>query len=243
MLAISIVNLILSIFGITVSSIFILFWCGRYFCARFFERRMPGSRSLFFLGTVHNRGTAEHNSAGVSPLVIAYFPTITFHQDTSLPRQDAMCAVCLGEYKEEERLRMLPQCGHNFHANCIDAWLQRHATCPVCRISLQGYFVGRALAALQATQPPQPSASSQAVPSATDQVVAGANVRPLSEHTAALPPSRSTSLSRADPQCDNHVALGICSSPSCNIVGYCDSLQAETARQDEHGLMHTVERG
>lgn len=193
-------------------------------------RRMPGSRGLFFLGTTYNRGVAEHNSVGVSPLVIAYFPTVTFHQDTFLPRQDAMCAVCLGEYKEEELLRMLPQCGHNFHANCIDAWLQRHATCPVCRMSLQGYFVGSTLAALQPTPPPQPMASSQPVPSVTDQPVAGADLRPLSEHSH-----------------DNPSVLSICSSPSSSRPGPCDSFQAQTVRLDEHGIddgpAHSVERG
>lgn len=160
MLAISIINLILSIFGITVSSIFILFWCGRYFCARFFIRRTPGSRRFSFTGTANNRRVVEHNSSGVNPLVIAYFPTITFHQDMFLPRQDAMCAVCLGEYKEEELLRILPQCGHTFHVNCIDAWLHQHATCPVCRMSLQGYFVGRPMAPLQSTPLPTDTLSS-----------------------------------------------------------------------------------
>eukprot|EP00250_Pteridium_aquilinum_P010326 c19302_g1_i2 orf=522-815(-) len=81
-----------------------------------------------------------------------------------------MCAVCLGEYKEEELLRTLPQCGHNFHASCIDAWLQRHATCPVCRMSLQGYFVGRTF---QPT-PTQPTAP------ATDHVVSGLDSNTLS---------------------------------------------------------------
>ena len=49
MLAISVVNLILSIFGITVSSIFILFWCGRYFCSRVIFA--PRSRGFIFSAT------------------------------------------------------------------------------------------------------------------------------------------------------------------------------------------------
>lgn len=47
------------------------------------------------------------------------------------------CTVCLSEYHEEDTLRILPLCGHSFHATCIDIWLQQHSTCPVCRISLR----------------------------------------------------------------------------------------------------------
>lgn len=49
------------------------------------------------------------------------------------------CIVCLAEYHHEDVLRILPNCGHSFHANCIDIWLQQHSTCPVCRISLREY--------------------------------------------------------------------------------------------------------
>ncbi|KAJ6325600.1 hypothetical protein OIU76_012641 [Salix suchowensis] len=47
------------------------------------------------------------------------------------------CSVCLADYLGEDTLRILPYCGHSFHVTCIDIWLQRHSTCPVCRISLR----------------------------------------------------------------------------------------------------------
>lgn len=47
------------------------------------------------------------------------------------------CAVCLAEYHGEDTLRILPYCGHSFHATCIDIWLHQHSTCPVCRVSLR----------------------------------------------------------------------------------------------------------
>ncbi|KAG6553999.1 hypothetical protein Mapa_004916 [Marchantia paleacea] len=46
------------------------------------------------------------------------------------------CAVCLSEFEEDERLRLLPKCGHLFHPECIDMWFFSHATCPLCRCSL-----------------------------------------------------------------------------------------------------------
>lgn len=45
------------------------------------------------------------------------------------------CSICLGDYKDSDLLRMLPDCGHTFHVTCIDAWMKLHATCPMCRTS------------------------------------------------------------------------------------------------------------
>nr|CAB3488042.1 unnamed protein product [Digitaria exilis] len=43
------------------------------------------------------------------------------------------CAICLAEFEEGEAVRVLPPCGHGFHAACIDKWLRAHSTCPSCR--------------------------------------------------------------------------------------------------------------
>ncbi|KAL0379399.1 UNVERIFIED_CONTAM: putative RING-H2 finger protein ATL21C [Sesamum angustifolium] len=51
------------------------------------------------------------------------------------------CSICLEEYhiSKETLVRYLPQCGHYFHAECIDQWLHKSKTCPVCRISLSNF--------------------------------------------------------------------------------------------------------
>lgn len=48
-------------------------------------------------------------------------------------RSTLECAVCLENFKEGEKCRLLPNCNHCFHADCIDSWLAKTAACPVCR--------------------------------------------------------------------------------------------------------------
>ncbi|KAI5661013.1 hypothetical protein M9H77_20336 [Catharanthus roseus] len=43
------------------------------------------------------------------------------------------CAICLLEFKENDYVRTLPVCSHDFHVDCIDIWLRSHANCPLCR--------------------------------------------------------------------------------------------------------------
>lgn len=46
------------------------------------------------------------------------------------------CAVCLSEFSQDDKLRLLPICGHAFHINCIETWLLSNSTCPLCRGAL-----------------------------------------------------------------------------------------------------------
>ncbi|XP_047323606.1 RING-H2 finger protein ATL46-like [Impatiens glandulifera] len=51
-------------------------------------------------------------------------------------KEPSDCAVCLCEFSEKDKLRLLPTCSHAFHINCIDTWLLSNSTCPLCRGTL-----------------------------------------------------------------------------------------------------------
>lgn len=35
-----------------------------------------------------------------------------------------------------EKIQQLPACNHSFHVQCIDEWLAKNVTCPICRTSV-----------------------------------------------------------------------------------------------------------
>jgi E3 ubiquitin-protein ligase ATL41 len=76
----------------------------------------------------------------------------------------ADCAVCLSELADGDKVRELPNCGHVFHVECVDAWLRARTTCPLCRAEVElpdGYGKADAVSQSQpsssASQPPQPA--------------------------------------------------------------------------------------
>lgn len=46
------------------------------------------------------------------------------------------CSICLCVYEESDTVTSLP-CQHLFHPLCIQAWLSKSGTCPVCRFILE----------------------------------------------------------------------------------------------------------
>ncbi|MQM09629.1 hypothetical protein Taro_042504 [Colocasia esculenta] len=50
------------------------------------------------------------------------------------------CSVCLGEFRDGESLRLLPDCLHAFHVSCINTWLKSNSSCPLCRANIMYTF-------------------------------------------------------------------------------------------------------
>lgn len=69
---------------------------------------------------------------GLSKKQIQDLPEIFWNKEGK-PHDEEKCLICLSEYQESEKLRILP-CSHRLHKDCVDKWLNRNRTCPVCRV-------------------------------------------------------------------------------------------------------------
>jgi hypothetical protein len=46
------------------------------------------------------------------------------------------CFICMDNYNENQFKRILPNCKHYFHKKCIDKWIKKNSSCPICRDQL-----------------------------------------------------------------------------------------------------------
>ncbi|CAN6246023.1 unnamed protein product [Urochloa humidicola] len=87
-----------------------------------------------------SRSRRQRRPRGLDADVLEAFPTMKYAEAKALRVGKVggalECAVCLSEFEDEERLRLLPKCSHAFHPECIGEWLASHVTCPVCRCNL-----------------------------------------------------------------------------------------------------------
>ncbi|KAG8389510.1 hypothetical protein BUALT_Bualt02G0236900 [Buddleja alternifolia] len=72
---------------------------------------------------------------GLDLCVVNSLPTFIYNSKNH--ESPLECAVCLSEFEENETGRVLPECNHRFHVDCIDMWLQSHCDCPLCRAQVK----------------------------------------------------------------------------------------------------------
>ncbi|TKY70296.1 NEP1-interacting protein 1 [Spatholobus suberectus] len=75
---------------------------------------------------------------GLSGDLVEKIPKIKITTDNNVDASGdrVSCSVCLQDCQLGETVRSLPHCHHMFHLPCIDKWLFRHGSCPLCRRDL-----------------------------------------------------------------------------------------------------------
>lgn len=81
----------------------------------------------------------EGGTSNIKKINIKALPHTVYR--TGSPFRSIDCSICLAEFVEGEKVKVLPECSHSFHADCIDAWLVSNPSCPSCRHSLLYVFL------------------------------------------------------------------------------------------------------
>ncbi|GAB4827698.1 hypothetical protein Ancab_034584 [Ancistrocladus abbreviatus] len=73
---------------------------------------------------------------GLKRSALRQIPIVVYGMHNSRKMKGTDCIICLGEFEEGDKVRVLPMCCHGFHVRCIDIWLLSHSSCPTCRQSI-----------------------------------------------------------------------------------------------------------
>ncbi|CAN6327865.1 unnamed protein product [Urochloa humidicola] len=81
-----------------------------------------------------DRGAGASRGGGIKKRALRSIPVEVYGGGSGAGAQEEeVCAICLGEFADGEKVRVLPRCGHGFHVPCVDAWLLSRGSCPTCR--------------------------------------------------------------------------------------------------------------
>ena len=121
---------VIGILGLMFTLTFILLIYAK-FCQR---------NTLFPLGDPENEnqptlGRSRSRFSGIDKTAIESLPFFRFSSLRG-SKEGLECAVCLSKFEDVEILRLLPKCKHAFHIDCIDHWLEKHSSCPLCRLKV-----------------------------------------------------------------------------------------------------------
>ena len=70
-----------------------------------------------------------------SAQILARLPIVKVTPDDMERDGNDVCCICMEDHVVGARATKLP-CGHIYHGACVEAWLAKHCTCPVCRFEL-----------------------------------------------------------------------------------------------------------
>lgn len=96
------------------------------------QRQIPiGNLVMGIIDHLEDMIDNERNQ-GVNREILESYPEFSIDQS----KTSETCAICLGDYEIGDKCRKLG-CAHYYHSECIDRWLSRNTTCPVCKSQCQ----------------------------------------------------------------------------------------------------------
>jgi len=56
---------------------------------------------------------------------------------TTLVFKYKSCSICLCDFTQSEKVKVVPRCGHTFHEDCLENWLVKRFRCPNCNLDIR----------------------------------------------------------------------------------------------------------
>ncbi|XP_057513851.1 RING-H2 finger protein ATL66-like [Actinidia eriantha] len=79
------------------------------------------------------------DSTTINNLPIFLHRSLNTTSSDNIAKEISECSICLGLFEDEEIIKVLPECQHAYHSDCVDKWLSTRSSCPLCRASLQQF--------------------------------------------------------------------------------------------------------
>ncbi|KAI1710707.1 ring finger domain-containing protein [Ditylenchus destructor] len=105
----------------------------RFILSRDTNQPPPDAVVIFELPTLRIMLDDEEQDKGLSAEDIERLPI--FEVDESVVAKETQCPTCLDAFELNQKVVKL-DCEHLVHKPCIEPWLQKANTCPVCRYEL-----------------------------------------------------------------------------------------------------------
>ena len=67
--------------------------------------------------------------------IVSELPETKIDDIKKLDNDKKNCVICMEDFKNGDKTTNLP-CLHMFHTNCIQSWLKKQNTCPICKFKL-----------------------------------------------------------------------------------------------------------
>ncbi|KAJ1296375.1 hypothetical protein BS78_01G295400 [Paspalum vaginatum] len=104
-------------------------------CAR--QRAIAGARRRVMRELIPGAALFLRPPAAALPPVVSYASAGAGAVKKGLSED---CPVCLEPFGGDDGVRVVPACGHVYHAPCIDRWLDVRNSCPVCRCAVASLY-------------------------------------------------------------------------------------------------------
>ncbi|KAM7268704.1 hypothetical protein ACFE04_010870 [Oxalis oulophora] len=108
------------------------------FMSFFYGANYVHTQMFNFILSRHNNDDDDDNTlpAGLDEYDLRSLPRLRYAEvkGSDWGNQVAnSCSICLEDYMDDDMLCLLPRCDHYFHMKCVKIWLEKTASCPICR--------------------------------------------------------------------------------------------------------------